>query len=242
MELLNSKDGSWAVKLEDPVRHRAQSVAFSHDGRLLANAVSWEVSIWNSGSGVEFSSFSPPETGASTDFADSLSFSPDDTRLAGTDETASSVYVWRVSDSKLIRKFRISPKPNVDSDVLFSPDGNLIAVGSVDPAKVFSLAPAARGASAQVCEIPEPPTGKIDPVAFTPSHDLWLNSPTGFDKWSCASGKPPQRIIEGKTPFAKVIQLKDGSFVGLSKIDQGKLTLTDAESAKQIAVISLLAR
>ncbi len=185
VEIFKSKDGTRAIKLEDPIRSGAQSVAFSHDDRLLATAVEWTLNIWNTGGGVRFSSLEMPSyLGKSVDYAFGLVFSPDDSLLAVSDPDSSSVYIWKVSDSKIIRKFRISPQENVDGQILFSGNGKFIAVGSTGPAKVFTLAPAPRPSAARVCEIPKPASGELEPVAFTPDHDLWVRSPSGLDKWS----------------------------------------------------------
>lgn len=241
VELLNPTNGAPSGALEFPTRRGAQSVAFSHDGRLLATAVSWSLNIWNTGGGIQFATLDMPSAlGKSVDYPFSLSFSPDDSLLAVTDPEASSILVWKMADSKIIRKFRISAKPNVDGDALFSPDGKFIAVSSPGPVKVFSLAVAPRGSSSQICEIPKPPSGKIAPVAFTSDHaEVWLNASAGLEKWSCAASKPPQRLIEGKTPFDRVLPRKDGSFIGISKIDHGKITLANAQSGKLIAIVSL---
>ncbi len=93
-------------------------IQFSRDNRTLATLDSAEfgVQLWNTASSSETRTL-PAHTGA----LHRVSFSPDGSRLAtcGADQT---IKLWAVATGEMVRSFR-----GQAGDVVFSPDGNLLA-------------------------------------------------------------------------------------------------------------------
>jgi len=116
----------------------ADSVAFSHDGTLIATGgLKDNVEIWRTSDGARLRSFAVPST------AHNVHFSPDDTLLMGAivDGTAR---IWNVQDGSLVRTI---PTTSEMADADWSPDGKLIA--STTDGNIVKIWDAASGALVQ---------------------------------------------------------------------------------------------
>jgi WD40 repeat protein len=97
---------------------RADAVAFSPDGQLLATAGAGDVvRLWDVSSGQLVRSL-PRKSG----LAESIAFSPDG-RLLATAGAGGAARLWEVATGRLVRPVT----PASASDVAFSPDGLLLA-------------------------------------------------------------------------------------------------------------------
>ncbi|KAH9216225.1 putative WD-repeat protein, partial [Leptodontidium sp. 2 PMI_412] len=113
------------------------SLAFSSDGkRLVSGSCDGVIKLWDSDSGelrttIEAHSDSdgirPWFKGHFPNSVNSVVFSPDDKRIASCSENG-TVKIWDADSGKLWAMFKV--RGYAANDVAFSPDGNLLALGS----------------------------------------------------------------------------------------------------------------
>jgi WD40 repeat protein len=103
----------------------ATSVAFSHDGKLVAAGFeSQRILLWNVASGQRI----PTIFAGSSDIS-SLAFSPDG-RLLATGGDDGKTRLWDVSSGQLLKTLPVPANSQGNTVVAFSPDGRLLAAGS----------------------------------------------------------------------------------------------------------------
>ena len=165
--------------------------------------------------------------------------------------TGISTFLWNLSNEDEI-SHRFYPRPDIDytpMGVIFNDDGRLIATGS-GPIKVYKLSKLPHNTSPVVCQIPKPAKGLLNPIAFDVDNSLWIQSPAGLEHWSCSATAGSHRLKQAAAPVDWVFQLKDSSFVGLKlqtdwkahPTEDGKLIVLDAQSGKQLAIVSVPGR
>ncbi len=149
----------------------AWSVAFSHDGRLLAavdanGSGAKVISLWNVATSQPTRLPNPKSLGAY-----SVACSPNNKTLAAADANGTT-YLWNVVTDKLIVPLP-GPQGQSANSVAFSPDGKLLAVGyangstylwNVITDKLIVPLPGPQGQSASVAFIPD---GTLLAVGYT---------------------------------------------------------------------------
>ncbi|MFE5021772.1 hypothetical protein ACFRAO_00195 [Streptomyces sp. NPDC056656] len=147
----NARSGVWLWNVSDPadpeklsrsdVGGPAQSVAFSHDGRIIAVGRStndekdYGFQLWNVQNPTRPKPLSTLH-GAHTSLVNSLAFSPDGHTLAtGSDDD--TVRLWNITDPSHVSQVTDPKKPLTGHTgpvqaVAFSPDGHILASASMD--------------------------------------------------------------------------------------------------------------
>jgi len=106
------------LKLElDSNQEGVNSIAFSSDGTLLAASTRDEVGIWEVSTGREVTKFA--------DLSSPVLFSPDGNLLAESDNV---MQFYDIHSHKLVCEFKGNFPPPI-SDLRYSPDGRLLAIG-----------------------------------------------------------------------------------------------------------------
>jgi WD40 repeat protein len=109
----------------------ASSLAFSPDGRYLANGLEDGVMLWELASDREATQIRAHESGVTC-----VTFSPDGKRLASgsTDQT---VRLWELASGREV--MRLQGHESGVGSMAFSPDGRYLATGSWDGARIWSV-------------------------------------------------------------------------------------------------------
>lgn len=106
-----------------------RSLAFSHDGKMIAGGGDGFIFFWNAEDGELLRKVDNERFG----IVNSLDFSPDDSMLVtGTDDAI--VRVWEVSSAKPLKE--LTGHTGEINGVCFSPDGQLIASGAGNEASI----------------------------------------------------------------------------------------------------------
>ena len=116
----------------DPAIYGANSVAFSPDGKLLADADAHTVRLWNPATGQAVGAPLPADSSTGTGVY-GVAFSPDGKLLASADGDG-TVRLWNPATGRMVGaplRADTSPEPGVNS-VAFSPDGKLLASADVE--------------------------------------------------------------------------------------------------------------
>jgi WD40 repeat protein len=113
---------SWPIK-PGKLSSFAMSLAFSPDGKMIANSADISIKIWDVATGKELHALA-----GSNGMINSVAFSPDCTKLACTGEKA--MELWDVASGKKLRKF--APGPGVFWDLAFRPGNKTLASTHLD--------------------------------------------------------------------------------------------------------------
>jgi WD40 repeat protein len=130
--ILDVASGSprWCSKLEDPSED-TDSLAFSPDGKLLAQGTPGKIRLRDSATGAVLHELNTRTKGERA-FArqpGALAFTPDGKKLIAADDRT-NVFVWDVATGKELRKF-VAHRGRVFS-ISTSPDGTMFATSSED--------------------------------------------------------------------------------------------------------------
>ena len=126
VDLWNANSGELITKLSIPKKllaknNYATSMAFSHDGKILAGGINKnEIHLWNSANYEHIDILKAHKHAVCT-----LLFSPDNTILASGD-TGGGIYLWSMSDKELLATYNSHSKGFI-SNLAFSPDGKTLA-------------------------------------------------------------------------------------------------------------------
>jgi WD40 repeat protein len=134
--------------------HAVYSVAFSPDGKTLAESYGETIKLWNVETGQEIRTLS-----GHTALVDSVAFSPDGKTIASSGGADNTIRLWNVETGAELRTLH-GHTNNVQS-VAFSPDGKTLASGSYD--KTIKLWSVETGAELRTLR---GHTGGIRSVAF----------------------------------------------------------------------------
>lgn len=114
---------TWQMIFNQPIleHERILDVAWSPDNRLLAMSTDFSgVIVWDTVSGQPISQ----QTGFAAS-VQSISWSPDGTRLLASHDLAYGIRRWRISDDEAVRLF--DQRVGASNNVAWSPDGEWIA-------------------------------------------------------------------------------------------------------------------
>jgi WD40 repeat protein len=114
------------------------SPAFSPDGRYLAAAAEYTISVWQIENGVSISGQPVYKLRARPDNQEIIHhvfFSPDGSLMVSV-STANVVRFWRITDGELIATLPVQP-----DEIAFAPDGRGLAVRVGDQVSVWGVAP-----------------------------------------------------------------------------------------------------
>ncbi len=119
---LHISDASTGKVLKEfgQVRSEVRGMSFSPDGKLLAEARG-TLRVWDATKGEQLKHFDGISIHA-------CAFSPDGKWLAGASSPSNKIYLWRVSNWKKLRVWRVASGP-VNS-IAFSPGSKLLAAGT----------------------------------------------------------------------------------------------------------------
>ena len=138
-----------------PAEAGSRSIAFSPDGRFLAQArTSPVITFW------DLSTREPAFTiNAHGPTVERIAFSPNGRWLAAASRPTGAIEIWDVSDRRLVHS--IGPGPNDRPSIAFTPDGSRLVYGAADrTVRIISLADFTESA---------PLTGHEAPIVFVAS-------------------------------------------------------------------------
>jgi WD40 repeat protein len=219
------------------------SVAFSHNGRLLATG-SWDgaVRLWDVASWREAATLK-----GHTDRVLDVVFTPDDRTLLSSGRD-SMVRFWDIAAHRLVKSRRVSTPGQLDMHVALSPDGRTMATtdqratggkerGAV---RLWDLATGRQRA------VLDHNPGWLRSVVFSPDgRTLATNDPDPSDRnnftlakvklWDVATGRVTATLRSGSVPLA---YSPDGRLLAASGRDN-TLTLWDTMAHREYAVFHL---
>jgi WD40 repeat protein len=163
----------------EPTRGYVYTAAFSPDGRLLAtnDGISGLIRMWDAQTGERYGR--PLDHGPSPltyEFGklSMVAFSPDHGTLASASQNANTLRLWSTRNSQAIGPPIAVQQPR---DVVFSPDGRLVAVGTATGVTVVDVA------SGRVTPHPEPFAATA--VEFSDARTLLVGGANGaLQRWS----------------------------------------------------------
>ncbi len=202
-------------------------LAFSHDGRKLVSASDsdFRFRLWNVATGKE-----ELKIDAQRHRSMRVSFTAADQALVSWDYNQ-GVFYWEVASGKRLRQFApsdeqlrrfFSPAGGMTS-VAFSPDGKLLAAGSLD--HTIRIADQATGKEIRKIESRE---GQA--IAFSPdAKTLFASQEGGSILWDVASGQPVRKIpATGRATFSP-----DGKTLAVGGSDNSAISLWDVATGKE---------
>jgi WD40 repeat protein len=202
--------GPWTeTKVDGIVRtiySRVSSLAFTHDGRLLAAHIDDDVRVWEMASGREILKLDTPiKIKVGQYVLGDIAFSPDDTLLTtgGRD-----VIVWKMPQGTPLYKI-----PGQVKSLAFSPDGRMLALSG----KTLSLrdAQSAREIHALAC------AGEVGAVALSPDgRTVAGGCDEGVVKlWDVSTGNEMQSLLRHAGTVSTVAFSKDGRWLASAGAD-----------------------
>jgi WD40 repeat protein len=153
----NAESGEPLQVLDD---RGSAHIASSADGRFLAWSVWEKVVLWDVMNQQELRTWNPQPNARFF----GIEFSPDSSLLATFSWESRNLQLWDVESGKLIRKF--GDYSTGIASAVFSPDGNLLAVGSKNRAQIWEIE---TGKSMQIFRVPDE---SAHDLAFSPSGDI----------------------------------------------------------------------
>ena len=225
-----SADGAlniWDLNTEQLLRtintSRVGGIAFSSDGKILANAGGTEkvVNLWDPNTGEHLRTLEGP-----LDKVSRVVFSPEGDILA-SGSADGWVHLWNPQTGKLLRTIR-----SIDAvSVVFKDDGSILTydVKNHDfpkkpEIKVWELE------TRELLYTVEPDVSEVFGVTFSPDRGILASAGwSGVDLWDANTGELLRTLSKGHSIFFNVAFSPDGRILAGAK-DFGSIRLWDAEN------------
>ena len=207
-----------------------QSIAFSHDGKLMASGSNNTIKLWDISSGQEIATFSGFQSKVY-----SLAFSPDGKFLAsGLD--GGNVWFWEVSTGKAVASEKVSNSEGI----IFTSTGKMFAGGGSGIVESLNLT---NGKFGKQIEIPRHENERrLFPQFKILSFDaegtgIWIYQNKKINLWDVKTAKVIKEItVPYEEPFAAYLE-NNKLIVAVYK--KGEITLLEMESGQTLRTLKV---